>query len=183
MRLLVFIGLLLTFSCAVKTWTVEGTAQVSNDLFISVKTDQWKYSPSDLDYYVLPIYIEVENRSKEAVSIRKEDIFLIDEKRNQFNPLEPRDVISMVRRSYGLGFSFGIGYWSSPFGLWWYPYYIPSFRENVYPDILNKALTFGEVKPGAKLKGFVYFPKPPEDTKVLNLHVKGYSFRLKPKQD
>jgi len=183
MRLFIFIVLMLTFSCATKTWILEGQSQVLNHISISVKTDQWKYSPSDLEHYVLPIYIEVENHSKEVVSIRKEDVFLLDEKKNQFNPLEPSDVMSMVRRSYGFGFSFGIGYWSSPFGLWWYPYYTPPPVEDIYPDILNKAFTFGEVQPGAKLKGFVYFPKPSGDVKALTLYVKGYSFYLKVKQD
>lgn len=176
-RLLVLILLLLS-SCAVKTWQVEGPSQVSNGLLIRIDTRAWKYSPSDLEYYVFPVYIEVENRKGEALAIRREDVFLVDEKGNQYGPLQPADVISMLRRSYGVGFSFSIGYWSYPFGIWWAPYYVFPPSGGPYPDIVNRAFAFGEIQPGARVKGFVYFPRVQEETKRLFLHVKGYTFTL-----
>ncbi len=162
---------------------MEDPSQVSNGLVISVKTNSWDYSPSDLGSYVLAILLEVENKSKEAVGIRREDVFLLDKEGNQYNPLQPGDVLNMLRGGYGGGISFSIGYWSHPFGLWWSPYYAFPPSERVYPDIVNRAFTFGEVQPGAKMKGFVYFPKMPEDVKDLTLNVKGYKFKLKAGKD
>ncbi len=169
--------------CATMTWRIEGPSQASNGLLVSINAKAWKYSPSDLDSYVLPILLEVENREKEAVAIKREDVFLLDEKGNQYNPLQPGDVVSMLRGGYGGGLSFSIGYWSSPFGVWWSPYYGFPPQDRVYPDIVNKAFAFGEIQPGAKISGFVYFPKMPRDVKALTLSVKGYKFKLKADKD
>lgn len=175
--------LLFLSGCAVKTWTVEGPSEASDGLKVKVGSDTWKYHPSDLHHHLIPIHIEVENLRDEPVSIRREEVYLVDDKGNQYNSLEPRDVAGVLRRSYGVGFSFGLGYWSAPVGLWWSPYYSPSARDEVYPDILNKAFTFGQVQPKNRLSGFVYFPKVPEDTKSLTLYVKSYKFQLKLKED
>ncbi len=171
------------FSCAVKTWNVEGPSEIYNGLVVRIDTKAWRFSPSDLDRYVLPILVSIENRSKEPVSIRREDIFLLDDKGNQYNPLPPGDVLNMLRKSYGLGFGFSIGYWNYPFGLWWSPYYAYPPSEDVYPDIVNKAFVFGEIQPNATLSGFVYFQKLPEDVKEVALSIKGYKFKLKASKD
>lgn len=178
MKGLLALLLLVLSGCAVKTWQVEGPSKVSDGLSVSVDTRAWKYSPSDLERYVLPVYIEVENLKGEVQTIRREDVFLMDEKGNQYNPLQPADVISMFRRSYGVGFSISVGYWSYPFGVWWSPYYAYPPSGGPYPDIVNRAFPFGEVQPGAKLRGFVYFPRIQDDARQLILHVKGYTFRL-----
>ncbi len=59
------------------------------------------------------------------------------------------------------------------------PYYAYPPSRDVYPDLVNKALVFGELQPGATLSGFVYFQKIPEDARELTLNIKGYKFRLK----
>lgn len=179
MKFVLVLFLIFVSSCAVKVWNVEGPTELTNGIRVSVKTSAWNYSPSYLDSYVLPIYIEVENLTNEAFELKREDVFLVDEKNNQFNALEPRDVMALLRRDYGMGFSFSIGYWSSPFGVWWWPYYTLPPREYAYPDIVNKAFTFGRLQPKTRLAGFVYFPKPAEGTKRLTLYVKGYRFNLK----
>ncbi|MFN7065836.1 MAG: hypothetical protein ACK4OF_06790 [Aquificaceae bacterium] len=175
--------LFLISSCAMKYWTIEGPFELSNGLRVSIKTTAWSYYPSDLDRYVLPIYLEVENKGNEPVNIERYEVYLLDEKGNQFNLLEPKDVASLLRRSHSIGFSFGIGYWSSPIGIWWWPYYALPPREEAYPDILNKAFIFGQIQPKARLSGFVYFPRVPKGTKGLILYVKGYSFSLKMRED
>ncbi|MFN3976029.1 MAG: hypothetical protein ACK4LT_03090 [Aquificaceae bacterium] len=182
MRLLLLTLLLVLSGCAVKTWNVAGPTEFTNGLKVSIKTNAWSYSPSDLSRYVIPIYLEVVNTTDEAIELKREDVFLLDEGGNQFNSLEPRDVMALLRGDYGMGFSFGIGYWSSPFGIWWYPYYTLPPREYVYPDIVNKAFTFGKLQPKARLSGFVYFPMPGEDTKRLTLYIKGYRFSLEASQ-
>ncbi|MEJ5339068.1 MAG: hypothetical protein ACK42C_08440 [Aquificaceae bacterium] len=182
MRALLLLLTLLLSGCAVKTWTLEGPSDLSNGLTVRVEMNRWKYYPSDLDRYVLPIYIEIENRGSQTVKVAREDVFLIDEKGNQYNPVEPRDVISMLGRDYRMGIGLGFGYWSSPFGLWWSPYYTFPRNES-YPDIVNRAFIFGEVQGGARLRGFVYFPEIPRDINKLTLNVKGYKFRLKAKED
>ncbi len=179
MKRLVILLILFIYSCAVKTWNVEGPSELSNGLVVKIDTKAWRFSPSDLDRYVLPIFISLENKGKEPISIRREDIFLVDDKGRQYNPIPPGDVANALRRGYGVGFSFSVGYWSYPFGLWWSPYYAYPPSRDVYPDLVNKALVFGELQPGATLSGFVYFQKIPEDAKELTLNIKGYKFRLK----
>jgi hypothetical protein len=45
------------------------------------------------------------------------------------------------------------------------------FAPPSYPDIVNNAFLFGSVEPGAILKGFVYFQKPPNYQKRVILRV------------
>ncbi len=177
MSFLALILLVFISSCAVKTWQVEGPSQLSNGLSIKVDTKAWSYSPSNLTSYVLPVYLEIKNLSKEPVKVSRDDIYLIDDKGNQINPLEPRDVMALVQRSYGSGISLGFGYYSYPFGVWWHPYYYFPPSTEVYPDIINYAFTFGTIESQAVLKGFVYFPKPQAES--LTLKVKAHSFKLK----
>ena len=179
MRKLVLLPLIFLLSCAQKVWILEGLNEAKNGVRISVKTGEWKYSPSNLGYYVFPVYVELENLSDSAINIGREEVYIIDERGNQYNPISPSDVHSMLQRKYGLSFGFGLGYYSYPWHVWWHPYYaFPPSRE-VYPDVLNYAFNFGTVQPRARLRGFVYFPLLPSDVSTASLYVKGYKFNLK----
>lgn len=131
------------------------------DVQIVVKTHAWKYSPSNLPYYVLPIYLEIKNLSTKRLYIERQDIHLIDDANHQYNPIPPSYIISTLNTS--VRFSFGIH--SPPYWFGYYSYYPPS------SDIVNNAFLFGTVDPGAILKGFVYFQKPANYQKRVILRV------------
>lgn len=139
----------------------------NTDVQILVKSQAWNFSPSDLPYYVTPIYLEVKNLSQKSISIERRDVYLLDDKGNQYNALMPGDVSSML--SYSMGFSFGVAYYSYPYWLGWYPYY--PYYPPTYPDILNYSFVYGTVQPGSVLKGFVYFQKLPKELKKVTLKV------------
>jgi hypothetical protein len=179
MRRLLFFILVLIWGCAptVRLVPLEDGLIVDKekltaiykdkDVQILVKTHAWIYSPSDLPYYVLPIYLEIRNLSTKDIYIERKDIHLIDDANHQYNPIPPSDITSMLTTSIGL--SFGISYYSSPYWFGYYPYY-PYYPPS-YPDIVNNAFLFGSVEPGAILKGFVYFQKPPNYQKRVILRV------------
>ncbi|MGC8852682.1 MAG: hypothetical protein ACP5P0_03645 [Hydrogenobacter sp.] len=137
------------------------------DVQILVKTHAWKYSPSDLPYYVLPIYLEVKNLSTKSLYIERQGVHLIDDENRQYNPIPPGDVSSMLGGN--VRFSFGIAYYSYPYWFGYYPYY--PYYPPTYPDIVNNAFLFGTLEPGAILKGFVYFQKPTNYQKRVILRV------------
>ncbi|MEZ0361394.1 MAG: hypothetical protein ABWK04_05810 [Hydrogenobacter sp.] len=139
----------------------------NTDVQILVRSQAWNFSPSDLPYYVTPIYLEVKNLSQKSISIERRDVYLLDDKGNQYNALTPGDVSSML--SYSAGFSFGVAYYSYPYWLGWYPYY--PYYPPTYPDILNYSFVYGTVQPGSVLKGFVYFQKLPKELKKVTLKV------------
>ncbi|QWK20669.1 MAG: hypothetical protein KNN13_04960 [Hydrogenobacter thermophilus] len=134
---------------------------------ILVKAQAWKYSPSDLPYYVTPLYMEVKNLSQKNISIDRHGIYLLDDRGNQYNALSPGEVSSML--SYSVGFSLGMAYYSSPYWFGWYPYY--PYYPPTYPDILNYAFVYGTVEPKAILKGFLYFQKLPKEIKNVTLKI------------
>ncbi len=183
MKPLLLFLLLFLYGCAVKTWDVVGQSELSNGLRVSIRTNAWEYSPSNLENYVLPIYLEVENLSDVPLFLRREDVYIVDNKGNQYNSLEPKDVAGILRDYSSIGFSFSIGYWSSPIGIWWWPYYTIPYGERTYPDIINKAFTFGQIRPKNKISGFIYFPKMPKEVESITLYVKEYKFQLRSKQN
>lgn len=137
---------------------------------VLVRSNAWKYSPSDLTSYITPIYVEVKNLSDKGLIINRQDVYLMDERGNQYNALSPSDVVSAVAAWPDVSFSIGMAYYSSPFWFGWYPYYpYPTARS--YPDIANYAFIYGSIEPGAVLKGFVYFQKVPKDVKSLSLKI------------
>lgn len=183
MRALLLLVLLLAGACSQKVWVLEDPAQVSNGLRISVKTEEWKHTPYSLSFYFLPVYLELENLTAQPVSIGRGDVYLLDSQGNQYNPIEPSQVHSILRREYRTVFSIGLGYYSYPFSLWWSPYYALPSSPEVYPEVINYALSFGELQPGARLRGFVYFPQLSEKASPATLYVKGYRFALKLKKE
>ncbi len=180
--LLILVIFILSFSCAqkkliplengVKVDTKTYTS-IYEDEFVSIKVraNAWEGYPSDLPDYVLPLYLEVRNKSSEVVEIDLRDITLVDDRGNQFNPLEPKDVAEAVRGGSTVGISVGFAYGTPGWGLGWLAGGPPYYSDT--EDVINKAFIPGKVLPGAKLKGFVYFQKIPDEARRVSLRV-GY---------
>jgi hypothetical protein len=122
---------------------------------ILVKTGAWDGYPSDLEGYLIPIFLEVENRSEGEIRIELEDIVLVDDRGHQLNALSPKDASELARGAPSVGVSVGVGFgtphWG--FGLWGPPYY---YYDDV-SDIVKKAFIEGKILPGRKVSGFLYF--------------------------
>ncbi|GEM_PF-1141652 len=135
---------------------------------IEVRTGAWKGYPSDLEGYLLPIYLEVQNLSRSEIDIRLSDIRVIDDRGRQFNALTPKDASELARGSPSVGFSIGVGIGTPHWGLgWWGP---PYYYEDV-SDIVKRAFIEGSVLPGRKVSGFVYFQDLPKDSKRIELRI------------
>ncbi|MGB9874286.1 MAG: hypothetical protein ACPLRS_04890, partial [Hydrogenobacter sp.] len=111
MKKLFFFFFVLLFGCApaVKLVPLEDGLKVDKEKLTSiyedknvqilVKTHAWKYSPADLPYYVLPIYLEVKNLSTKNLYIERQGVHLIDDANYQYNPIPPSDITSMLNTS------------------------------------------------------------------------------------
>lgn len=171
---------------------------------VEVNSSPWRGSPNNLNRYITPFYMEIENNTERALNLSYDDIVLVDANRTQFNSLKPELVADIItttsqgsyaygpgypRVSIGLGFGYysGWSYYRRPF---YGPFYTPFFIYGNYPvgyyppsyysppqvgDVFTKALIPGKLNPKSKLKGYVYFQKLPKEVKQVSLDV-SYKF-------
>lgn len=157
---------LLTWGCAVRYTYLplpsEGLqVQDSRVLYQDGKTQwevsfgSWRYSPSDLMRYYLPVFIKVKNSSQDTLEVASDGVYILAGDR-QIKPIPPSEVYVSYSTTFSV--SLGYGYYAYPFwwGIGWYPYYEP--RRFVYPDVVNKAFRYGSLPPNQWTEGFVYFP-------------------------
>lgn len=184
---LILVAVILLFSCAQKRLVPVGngvsvdpkshTAVYEDErIRILVKANAWDGYPESLSYKLLPIYMEVVNKGDEPVELKKEDIVLIDDLGNQYNPLDPKDAAEVARGGSRVGVSVGVGLSTSHYGLGWLagtPYDVDA------EDVVNKAFIPGRVYPGAKLKGFLYFQKLHDKANRVTLRI-GYKIGGRP---
>ena len=178
------------------------TARKTKDgITVEVNSSPWTGSPSNLNRYITPFYMEIENNTDKALSLSYDDIVLVDANRTQFNPLKPdlvADIITTTsqgsyaygpgypRVSIGLGFGYfgGRSYYRRPF---YGPFYAPFYAYAAYPlgyyppyyyyppqvgDVYTKALIPGKLNPKSKLRGYVYFQKLPKEVKQVSLDLR-----------
>ena len=175
------------------------------DVTVVVNSSPWQGSPDNLERYITPIYVEIQNSGPSPLNLSYDDFVLIDQNRTQFNPLTPQivaDTLKTVSESnfaYGpnyptVSIGLGFGYFSGgPFyGGWPYygPFYSPFYVYGNYPlgyyppayysppavgNVYTNALIPGQINPNAKLQGYVYFQKLPKEVRLATLNV-GYRF-------
>jgi hypothetical protein len=179
--------------------TLEGVTVVVN-------SSPWQGSPDNLERYITPIYVEIQNNSPSSLNLRYDDFVLIDQNRIQYNPLTPQIVADILKTvsegnfAYGpnyptVSIGLGFGYFSGgPFyGGWPFygPYYSPFYIYGDYPfgyyppayysppsvgNVYKRALIPGQLNPNAKLQGYIYFQKLPKEVKQVTLDV-GYQIK------
>ena len=179
------------------------------DVTVVVNSSPWQGSPDYLERYITPIYVEIQNNGRDSLNVSYDDFVLIDQSRTQYNPLTPQivaDTLNTVSEGYfaygpnypTVSIGLGFGYYSGGpfFGGWPYygPFYSPFYIYGNYPlgyyppayyspppvgNVYTKALVPGQVKPNARLQGYIYFQKLPKEVRLVTLNV-GYRFTGKP---
>lgn len=66
---------------------------------VTVIPSYWTGSPANLQNYVTPFYIDIENYSGKSLTLSYEDIVLFDEFRTQYGPINPETVAQIIRSS------------------------------------------------------------------------------------
>ena len=162
---------------------------------VTATVDRWRWNPSDLDEFVTPILLRVENDSERPVRVRLEDIRLVGKRGVYLAALPPYRVRGRSKRtvrSHAYGFeAFSVAPYLHPYYPWYprsrfhfyhdhffyYRTYYPVYRTYSIPlptqEMLERALPEGTVNPGGTAMGFVYFERVDRDiarrTRRLNL--------------
>lgn len=153
-------------------------ARTQQGVTVTVMASAWRGSPTYLEGYVTPFYVEVRNDGAAALSLGHQDLALFDEQRTQYNPLPPDTLTQILQadpsRRYPYPTHFGplfVGrmfhpfhaFHSYPFADPFFPFWWsvpPSYPER-WDDVFTNALVPGLLRPNARLQGFVYFRKLP----------------------
>lgn len=177
------------------------TPNLDDNVNFLVEANIWYGEPKSLNKQITPFYIEIHNKTEKNIIISEADFVLLDEFRNQYNPITPGRAANIIKSankkrfyvypqvSIGIGTSFHhdrfhyYGHHHYPFYRPYhyfydypYPYYRRSYYEPDLEDVYSRALTFGTLRPGAKLSGYIYFKKVHRGTKELTLEA-GYKIK------
>ena len=116
----------------------EPNVQTSEDgVRITVIPSYWTGSPGNLQNYVTPFYITIENFSGRPLGFDYSDIVLFDQLRTQYSPLNPQAVADIVESSGpvyaypsypNVSVGIGGGYYGGYYRGGWGPYYGPYWR-------------------------------------------------------
>jgi hypothetical protein len=163
----------------------QRTASVAADgVELAVQPSAWRGQPWDLDYYVAPFLVSLFNGTASALQYDYPSFRLFDDRRFQYTALPPFEVERILRwRADGLDRLAALSspppilrrrvvpgpYWDSA-GLDRYEWYgWPWYGRPPIGDIYLRALAMGPLQPGARLEGFVYFPRLRSDARGLRL--------------
>ena len=138
----------------------------------TVTLDAWTGNPKDLNKSLLPLYLVVENRSSKPVSLSLEQVSILDVNRRQWRPLTPEEAQKTTTGGWGAMpplFSIGIGGGGGGVGV--------GMGTGIpvgggYPgstEILTRAFRSGEIAPGSRAEGFVYFSRLDPETARFSL--------------
>ena len=153
---------------------------------LTVQGSAWRGSPWDLDDYVAPFRVSLANGAPGPLHYDYGSFLLFDDSRFQYTALPPAEVERILRsRAEWPDRLAAISspppvirrrvvpepYWYpwgwAPYGWYdWPPYYRsqPSLE-----DVYLRALPMGPLQPGARLEGFVYFPRLRSEARSLRL--------------
>ena len=105
---------------------------------VTVIPSYWTGSPANLQNYVTPFYIDIENFSGKTLTLSYEDIVLFDQFRTQYGPISPETVAQLIsssetvyaypsypRVSIGIGGGYYGGYYRGGRRGYYGPYYRP----------------------------------------------------------
>jgi hypothetical protein len=151
---------------------------------LAVRPSAWRGRPWDLDDYVAPFLVSLTNGTTSPLHYDYGSFRLFDDSRFQYTALPPVEVERILRARAAVEdrlAAAGAGpvlrrrtvipdpYWY-PWDWGWYggwPWYYPA--PPPLEDIYLRALPAGPLQPGARLEGFVYFPRLRADARGLRL--------------
>jgi hypothetical protein len=156
-----------------------------------VQPSAWRGVPWDLPDYVTPFLVTISNGAAEPVEYDYPGFRLFDDSRFQYTALPPVEVEHILRwraggevRLAATGspppiirrrvvpapsdwwwdrYGWPYGWYGWPYGWYGWPGYAP------LGDVYVRALPMGALQPGARLEGFVYFPRLRGDARALTL--------------
>jgi hypothetical protein len=143
-----------------------GTAEAAG-VRMSVRPDEWNGWPDDLEDYLTPMAVAIENHSGRALRVRPEMFGLTTSSGYRYEALQPRDVAALARQ-WGWGARF-YGYYSwypyarpwpviSPYSWWWGPgpYASPPYAVGITPGPTPP----GTLRDGGRMTAVIFFPVP-----------------------
>ncbi len=191
-----FIPLVLAAACAHQPQLVpaagaqrasDGSAVASaSGVVVSLDSQRWSGSPSDLPSIVTPLYVSVTNESQQPVRIRYRDFMLTGPAGLETTAIPPfrlqRPGVSAVpafapafvgRRFFLYApyrpFYPGMPIWGGPWDVnpWFYDQYYGTWEPSLPTrDMLQQALPEGVLQPGGTAAGFLYFHRLRDDGPV-----------------
>ena len=152
----------------------QGTASVAAEgVELAVRPSAWRGSPWDLHDYVTPFLVSLSNGAVAPLHCDYTGFRLFDDARFQYTALPPAEVERILRwRADGEVRLAATGspppilrrrFVPDPYWDWWWwdrygwPWYYPGPPS--LGDVYVRALPMGTLQPGARLEGFVYFPR------------------------
>jgi hypothetical protein len=165
----------------------QTTASVAADnVELAVRASAWRGNPWDLDHYVAPFLVSLTNGTPSLLQYDYGSFRAFDDQRFQYTALPPAEVERIFRARAAVPERLAATgappilrrrpavadpYWY-PWDWSWYGGYGWPWYYSVPPaldDIYLRALPVGPLLPGARLEGFVYFPRLRADARGLRL--------------
>jgi hypothetical protein len=165
-----------------------------------VQPSAWRGVPWDLKDYVTPFLVTISNGAAVPIEFDYPGFRLFDDSRFQYTALPPVEVERILRWRGGGDVRLaatgspppvirrrvvpdpGDWWWDRygwPYGWYGWPWYHPGYAP--VGDVYVRALPMGALQPGARLEGFVYFPRLRGDARGLALefhHQLGTALRV-----
>lgn len=179
---------------SVMTPSLPGLTLADAQIQFTVLPNTWSAYPSDLSRYYTPVEVKIENARSDALQIRYEDFFALDDRNQQYRVVPPGEVARTVSGTpspigparegraillAGPWYPYWPRYWGphggpyyGPYAPWWYadPYYYPyGWPRPAGQDVHTLGLREGRLLPGASVQGFLYFQQATARGSLLTL--------------
>jgi hypothetical protein len=174
-----------------------GATATAHGVRLVATVDRWRWNPGELDEFVTPMLIDIENKGDRPVRVRLSDIRLMGDRGVDLAALPPYRIKGRVERTVQTHAYAVEGFYAAPhlrhhysrypiyddpffYNRHYYRTYHPVYRtyaiELPTQAMLDRALPEGVLEPGGKVTGFTYFErvdgKVAKRTKALLLVMK-----------
>lgn len=138
-------------------------AQQKGPLKITVRVQDLEYAPYRLVNNITTFHVAIRNDGSESLSVPLESFVLVDGKGNQYRPMAPGEVRKIVRRqsAYLIPYPY-VGFYyledaekSAFFNT--FTSSLPYYAENYPQETFTEALPAGDILPGSRISGLLYF--------------------------
>ncbi len=183
----IFSGLIFfSFGCSIKylpvpspeiTITEDFAVFKTNEMTIAVENRYWIKEPQNLTDYFTTFYVTIKNHSADVINISADDISLLDERENQFDPVSmnyiekmllPKQLeyllISNIEDNDIFDNDSLLDEMKNDRNE-----FLEQWRE-AKRNLITYSFNFGSIKPGAQKSGFIFFPKLEAKNETCNIN-------------